>query len=430
MSEQARIRLLALAVANYRCFTSLRWEDIHPTINVITAPNGGGKTAVLDAIAVALAPFPQTRAATQGGNINDTDVARRILQERTVRANSDVTITMSACLGASDATWSIERGPSESKRTRTKRAEPIKTYAQTSWAARVERGAPLPVIARYGTSRLWGEQRHTTARRAMEVEDGYRDCLDPRVDFQAFQEWVSSISHDRQNPESGEVARQDWDFLLDVLNSILEPAGLTRFEYSAAQQALLAGSETSPLLPVRDHSDGIRTILGMVGDLARRICLLNSGIDGFDLRDTPGVVMVDEVDLHLHPLWQQQVADALTKAFPRVQWILTTHSPQVVSTVARESVWILRTTRGQSEIVRPDTQTEGEESSSVLASIFDVDPMPATRWAEKLNLLDASVESRDPEVSILLEEVSSHFGANHPHVQNWRLRRKLLGVSE
>lgn len=415
--------LKRVELRNFRCFESFEWSGIDPRFNVIVAPNGGGKTALLDAIAVGLAPFPRLRTKTIGWNIADWDV-RRIAPDGggTLRASADVQVMIDG--GDPTLAWQVSRATSESSKTRTSQAVELTEAAQKAFAARAD-GWPLPVIAYYGTARLWGHQSLTRKRLGREIEDGYLDCLDPRASFRAFEEWVGAVAQDRHNEGSGTAARRQWEFLVWVLEQTLRPAGLKDFEYSATWQALLARSGDGPFLPVNWQSDGTRTLLGLVGDVARRICLLNGDIDGFDLRKTTGIVMVDEVDLHLHPAWQQQVVQALRQAFPRVQWIVTTHSQQVVSTVPRERVWEFHGEPESPHLENPQMQTEGEASSAVLASVFDVDPLPPSEWRDKLGLLDDRVDAPDSrELERLLEELRDHFGPTYPALRQWEARRR------
>lgn len=415
--------LKQVELRNFRCFDSLQWSGIDPYFNVIVAPNGGGKTALLDAIAVGLAPFPRLRTKTMGWTIADWDV-RRFAPDGggTLRASADVQVRLKG--GNPTLDWQVSRATSESSKTRTSEAFELTKAARQAFVARAS-GGPLPVIAYYGTARLWGHQSLTRKRLGREIEDGYLDCLDPRASFRAFEEWAGAVAQDRHNEGSGTAARHQWDFLVWVLEQTLRPADLKGFEYSATWQALLARSGDGPFLPVNWHSDGTRTLLGLVGDIARRICLLNGGIEDFDLRETRGIVMVDEVDLHLHPAWQQQVVEALCGAFPRVQWIVTTHSQQVVSTVPRDQVWEFHGDSENPHLQNPEMQTQGEVSSAVLATVFDVDPLPPGEWRDKLGRLDDLVDSPDgPELEGLLQELSDHFGPTHPALRQWEARRR------
>jgi predicted ATP-binding protein involved in virulence len=93
-------------------------------------------------------------------------------------------------------------------------------------------------------------------------------------------------------------------------------------------------------LNVAQLSDGERNMLALVGDLAHRLGLLNPM--GANPNDGHGVVLIDEIDLHLHPGWQRTVVASLERTFPNCQFIITTHSPQVIGELAAESVMLLR----------------------------------------------------------------------------------------
>jgi predicted ATP-binding protein involved in virulence len=93
-------------------------------------------------------------------------------------------------------------------------------------------------------------------------------------------------------------------------------------------------------LSVAQLSDGERNMLALVGDLARRLSILNPSLG--NPNEGVGVVLIDEIDLHLHPKWQRTVVGALERTFPNCQFVITTHSPQVVGELAAESVMLLR----------------------------------------------------------------------------------------
>lgn len=100
--------------------------------------------------------------------------------------------------------------------------------------------------------------------------------------------------------------------------------------------------ETMGVLPLEALSDGTRSVISMAADLAYRMVRLNPDLGARAALETPGIVLIDEVDMHLHPSWQQAVVYDVRKAFPNVQFIVTTHSPQVLSTVPAEAIRILR----------------------------------------------------------------------------------------
>jgi predicted ATP-binding protein involved in virulence len=125
------------------------------------------------------------------------------------------------------------------------------------------------------------------------------------------------------------------------------------------------------LLFLNQLSDGYRSLLAMVMDLAVRLVIANP--QSKDPLNAQCVVMVDEIDLHLHPRLQQRIIGDLTRTFPGVQWIFTTHSPQVLSTVRPESIRILRA--GQM-ILGDGLHSFGVQSNRILNEIMGVASRP------------------------------------------------------
>lgn len=130
-------------------------------------------------------------------------------------------------------------------------------------------------------------------------------------------------------------------------------------------------------MKVSQLGDGVRCMVGLVGDLACRCAMLNISMGRDAVKSARGVVLIDEIDLHLHPAWQQTIISDFQKAFPKLQLIVTTHSPQVLSTVHGENIRILdRDRNGAVFAGKPIGQSYGEPSGDVLHSIMMVDPQP------------------------------------------------------
>lgn len=137
---------------------------------------------------------------------------------------------------------------------------------------------------------------------------------------------------------------------------------------------LRVGDEESPrllidrkgvALPVRQLSDGERGSLALVLDLTRRLSQANPGLDD-PAANGPGVVLIDEIDLHLHPKWQREIVRNLPDAFPQLQFIATTHSPQVVGEVSRDRVRLL-TSRG----AEAPSVARGADSNWILDHVME-----------------------------------------------------------
>ena len=159
-------------------------------------------------------------------------------------------------------------------------------------------------------------------------------------------------------------------------------------------------------------------MIGLVADLAHRAALLNPHLGRQASRETSGIVLIDEVDMHLHPEWQQQVLPLLLEAFPLVQFLVTTHSPQVISTVDRRSLRVFRRSDdGAWAAETPHGQTRGVESADVLAAVMGVDPIPQVEEAGWLADYRAIIGDGDPtsdEAGELRKKLCDHFGPDHP----------------
>jgi predicted ATP-binding protein involved in virulence len=125
-------------------------------------------------------------------------------------------------------------------------------------------------------------------------------------------------------------------------------------------------------MPMKMLSDGVRSTISMVADIAYRMAVLNPQLFDSVLENTPGVVLIDELDMHLHPSWQARIMDDLRHIFPKVQFIVTMHSPSVLTNVKKEHILLLK----NHEIFNPINTTYGRKIESILSEIMDVNVRP------------------------------------------------------
>jgi len=117
--------------------------------------------------------------------------------------------------------------------------------------------------------------------------------------------------------------------------------------YRVRDAELTVDLQDESTLPFRMLPDGVRTMLAMAGDMARRALWLNPDLGADAAKLTPGVVLIDEIDLHLHPSWQRHVVDDLKRAFPKVQFVVTTHSPFIIQSAQPGEVYDLESEDGE-----------------------------------------------------------------------------------
>lgn len=447
--------LKQLIIENYRCFESFR-IDFHPELTVLIAPNGSGKTTVLDAARVALWPF------VKGFDLGSKTGKKALIEIPDVRLApqpdgnmepqlpSRIEATGTWAINAHERTWiqSRERVKPGTNTLYDTEAKRLTAYAgQLEQQVRNAQGATtLPLVSYLGTSRLWFEGRFTSVAKdvALNTKDysrtsGYLDCLAYASSFKTFTAWYGWIFRSyreeqiralEQNLPLSETG-QRFATIINVITQavdllVCEATGWHGLEYKASQhQQLVMHHECFGSMPVDMLSDGLRNAIAMVADLAFRAYKLNPHLGADAARQTPGIALIDEVDMFLHPSWQQTVAGALRKAFPKLQLIVTTHSPQVLSTVKRENIRVIGPDAlGQVIAAPPLAMTYGEPSGDVLQSVMMVDPQPPV--SEKLDLqrlteLVDQGQYQSAEAEQLRQNLVVALGEQHPQLQ--RLQR-------
>ena len=330
-------------------------------------------------------------------------------------------------------------GPTKAKTT-IKDAFELVNYGKRLQAAvrTPDQTVELPLIAYYGTGRLWQQKKLTQGKLPRTSRTvGYTDCMTPGSSYKALVEWfrywsTNAFAGRYEATKAGRAYQPtEFDHFIEAVsgavNTCLNPAGWKAIEYSLSREELVAHHDQHGELPVSLLSDGIRNMIGMVADIAFRAAKLNPHLGARAALETSGIVLIDEVDMHLHPEWQQVVLQGLTSAFPRVQFIVTTHSPQVLSTVRPEHIRLIgQDADGQWHATQPLAPTYGELSGNVLHRVMNVDPQPPIPEKPDLERLTAWVDQGDyerPEVQDLLQRLTDVLGAQHPQLQ--KLQRSI-----
>ena len=160
-------------------------------------------------------------------------------------------------------------------------------------------------------------------------------------------------------------------------------------------------------LNVSQLSDGEKCTLAMAGDLARRMAIANPAAS--DPLKSPAVVLIDEIDLHLHPGWQRHITTALKETFPNCQYLLSTHSPQVLSHLDPQCIWILERTRTGVTAKRPE-DAYGQTTSRILEDLMDVPARPQ-EIKDRFTQLFLAIQQSDPaEARLLLNNLRQEIG--------------------
>lgn len=379
-------RFQKLALDQFRCFEHLELP-LEDDLTLLFAENGGGKTAILTALAAGLTPF-QTGAPRALRLDPQRDAHKVTLDDRGRReAAGACTLAWTAKVGDEESvTWSSTVSPASNR----------KTSDHSAVLAAVEKvrvpGARWPLFAFYGVDRMGrGKASTKPAPTRPDRWEGYASSLDPSQDDSALLTWLlEEILSDTVRRQNGEPER----FLATAVMDTVAKAtpGVTRAWYDPKERSPVLRFETGEVATWRELSDGFHVYLSLVTDLARRAVMLNEQDGGEAPTKIEGVVLIDEIDLHLHPRWQRVVLDGLRKIFPRLQFVVTTHSPQVLSSALNRQVRLIRNGK-----LWPGTiHVEGRDSNSIMREYFGTDDRDE-EGAKRLAALDDVIDAANAE---------------------------------
>lgn len=357
------LRIEELFLKDFRCFESLTLR-FDPALTVIFAENGGGKTTILTALAMALSMLqPKRDPRLELDGLRD---ARRLPSETGLW--EQVPTCGLGCIATIASREKMSWSATASSRS-SDGATNVSGAVTDAVSASREVGAPWPLIAWYGPARFAVKpSREGNALTFSERWDGYDGALDPLTSDAALIEWLrveteaDSLRQRRKQPLRGFDAA-----VYDAMRRAVPELDEVWFEPSLKVPCVRFRS--GRVSTWDDLSDGYHVFLGVVGDIARRVMLLNAAEGATAPLEVEGVVMIDEIDLHLHPRWQRTVLDGLRRAFRKLQFVVSTHSPQTLSSVRNDQVRRLR----DAKLVERVVHVEGRDSNAILRDEFDTD---------------------------------------------------------
>nr|WP_320135550.1 AAA family ATPase [uncultured Amphritea sp.] len=402
------MKIKKIEIKNFRCFERLTL-DLHPELTVLTALNGGGKTTLLDALRIAVWPFVKGfDLGSQAGKSATIQIEDVRIKQMKNSMEAQVPSSIEAVgywplQNPKDLyTWSQYREkvklrtntlPDRQTRSLTNHAEKIQSLIREGKLDEFGNEIALPIVVYLGTGRLWYQGRYTS-----EVDDseldigtksrlwGYQNCLTATSSYKQFEHWFGWVFKsyrelqiiELEGKKTDQKLMNDFKSAIDVVQTAIntltaKETGWRDLQYRSSQnQQLVMAHPDHGFVPLSQLSDGLRNMVVMISDIAFRCYCLNPQFGPEAAQKTKGIVLIDEVDMFLHPSWQQRVISALQTAFPKIQFVLTTHSPQVLTTVPDECIRII----DNGEVHPAPSGTKGAESSRLLKRIFGVETRP------------------------------------------------------
>ena len=412
---QACFKLDRLKLYEFRRYRRLSVE-FEPDLTVIIGENGAGKTSIVESIARVLSWFGSriVKANSNGLHVLESDInthAKDYAQVVGSFSLNEQTSFETSMVKTVDG-WAGDISSDLMVSTRLGELYRLLVADQENG------NLQLPVFAYYAVDRALGNYSRVVAEKDVKTFftsrfNGYKELSGASAKVDSFLARYVELFN------LAESAAGDYKAKLQLVKDAIESAvpyinNLSVDRSSGRTEVKLDNFGNQ--IDFSQLSQGQKTLAALVGDLALRMLTLNPAM--VNPLHAHGIVLIDEIELHLHPQLQQVVLLSLTETFPKVQFIVTTHSPHVLSTVDKQSIRMLSFDNdGIASARMPDFQTKGVMSSDVLEQLMGTLSVPVieeSKWVtDYLGLIAAGTwetsEGRD-----LKERLFQHFGGDHP----------------
>lgn len=458
-------------------------EDNQSNVTVFIGNNGAGKTSILEALATSLSWFV-ARLRTEKGSGKAIDELAIIdnapAASITLYLSDDIQTVSEAAL--STYQWTLAKARKGRKSDKPSNLSELTKLADNYRQLLTDdSNANLPLIAYYPVERsVLDIPLKIMGKHSFSQIEGYESALNQGVDFRRFFEWFrerEDIENEEQSRNSSRFVRDNFEEFIKIEDLVhdykekfenLDASNISFFKESskditkivsfieslevkyydkqlnAVRTAItafmpdlsnirvqrkprlhMAVDKDGKSLNVMQLSQGEKSLMALVGDIARRLAMMNPELDNPLHGD--GIILIDEVDMHLHPSWQRNLVQRFTDTFPNCQIVLSTHSPLVISDQKNILVYLL--SNGEIGALPP---LYGADVNTVLLEAMDTD-VRNPDINEKLNdLLDTIHDTDIDAAKKLLEALEIELPSSNMELAKARLllRKKELQIAK
>ena len=418
-----------IRVENFRCYDDLT-VNLKPGVNLLIGDNASGKTTVLKACRYVLSAFfsGYSDENTRWESPVDDDFSVRIadgmiLPERPIRIFFLPNTTQYAPLpeenalvrpGTGEKEYVVQKNSKKNSRSLIGGLEGFRDYARLLVNA-ADRA--LPLFASFSTEDIHSTRRLDAARfknYLQKVSFGYYECLNGDGSFPYWLKRLLVLQEGQKNLHEITSVRTAVSKalgtggcgIIDDL-SIRPNQGKVYYIFSDGRE-----------VDAEHLSDGYRRLVNIITDVAFRCALLNGRLYGEEaVYNTYGTVLIDEIDMHLHPTLQANVLRGLQRAFPKLQFIVTSHAPMVMTSVKNDDRNVVyRLSYEQGEYSLQESDTYGMDASTITDAVLKQIPREKAVDEQLQELFECIDAGSEKEARTLLEEMRTHFGDRLPEL--------------
>lgn len=400
----------SIQLQNFRSVSSLTIK-LSERLNVFAGINGAGKSTILDATAILLS-WLANRIKTAGAS-------GRPIKESDIQNNSSSSV-LSADL--SDESVIVQLGTSKTRPGMSKKEKSFDLSGLNEKIKQFQKDITenngktnLPLLAYYPVHRaVLDIPLRIRNQHSFSILETYDESLTSGANFRTFFEWFRNqedIENENRRYINSLIPPENFEFpdkQLEAVRNALSIFMPNFKNWTVRRRPLqMEVDKDGQTLIVNQLSDGEKCLMAMVGDIARRMALANPLLDNPLHGD--GIVLIDEVDLHLHPLWQRMMIPRLLETFPNCQFLISTHSPHVLTHVQPQNIFMLHTEDGKFICEHPQ-ESYGKTSERILEDLMGLettrpDIVKNALKALFVRLQKSDIEQAKNDIKLLQQEI-------------------------
>ena len=411
------MKINEIHIKNFRSIEDLFIDNIDPKMNLILGINGSGKTSILDSLAIALSwMIARMKSVSAKGLVpKDNDVRLGSKTSSQISVTLDEGVSWSVCKTKS---FSIRKTQSLCRTDLSEMSSFIERVVEG-----VEFGGSIPVLMYYPVERAIATAPVNLHKSEPVIWDVYKDALSGNSNFRSLFEWYR-----RQEDIENEMIRDNASYRDCSLSAVRKAIGVFFPEFSELRvrrrpnQAMVVKKDDK-IIEFTQLSQGEKCYLSLVCDIARRLAIANPGMD--NPLEGEGIILIDEVDLHLHPKWQSEIACKLMDVFPNCQFFLSSHSAIVLSDVHKNQIIPIN----NGKLVDIAFDPFGKQASQIMNSYFDMPYQRNLSVAKDIELAFRAIRENDYETfNELYDKLLKIVGIADSDIVNLTLEAKRRGL--
>ena len=330
------MRINNIHITNYKGFKEREFE-FPANFTLLHGANATGKSTVLDAVAIALDTVLIGFNEVKEKVIKKSEV-RRVVFPHSIELQLPITIKSKLIIEgksfiAERVLYSSSGFIPPQYPSSMELINMVKSYSQIIRDEEQANSIILPLLAYYGTGRLNTDILEKKYEKRSSRLDGYDGCLDSKANNHRFFNWFKTLEDNALKFNKDENLYQAFTQAITTL-----VGDWKEIKFSWELDDIIGLTNDGEYRAFENLSDGCKTMVTLAADLAYRCIKLNPHLQEKAVIETPGVVLIDELDMHLHPKWQRNIVAQLKAAFPKVQFIATSHSPYIIQSLEAEEL--------------------------------------------------------------------------------------------